>query len=144
MDSEDDGIESEDEREIEIESPAFPSPPPNPLAGPSLLMSQPALNATSNLRPDLTRKQRHAKESRARRRAGRQKLLPSEDRGLKSVAIKKRTNLEALPAPMNAEELSATSAGWTGARITKETNTYTLDEVKGAPYNLRHVQWDGR
>jgi hypothetical protein len=107
-------------------------------------MSQPALNATSNLRPDLTRKQHHAKESRARRRAGRQKLLPSEDRGLKSVAIKKRTNLEALPAPMNAEELSATSAGWTGARITKETNTYTLDEVKGAPYNLRHVQWDGR
>jgi hypothetical protein len=45
---------------------------------------------------------------------------------------------------MNTEELSATSTGWTGTRIAKEMETYTLEEVKRAPYNLRHVQWDGK
>lgn len=144
MASKDDGIESEDEREIENEAPSFSSLSPNPLAGPSQPTSQPALNTASNLRTDLTRKQRYAKESRARRRVARQELLSSEDCCLKSVAKKKRMNLEALPIPMNTEELSATSTGWTGTRIAKETETYTLEEVKRAPYNLRHVQWDGK
>ncbi|KIM79960.1 hypothetical protein PILCRDRAFT_9849, partial [Piloderma croceum F 1598] len=144
MAGEDEGIESKDEREIEIETPSFPSPSPNPLACPSQPTSQPAFNAAPSLRPDLTRKQRYAKESRARRRAARQESLPSEDRRLKSVAKKKQTNLEALPTPMDTEELSATSTGWTGMRIVKETETYTLAEVTRAPHNLRHVQWDGK
>jgi hypothetical protein len=114
------------------------------LVGPSQPPPQSVLNTAPNLRPDLTRKQRYAKESRARRRAAKQGLLPSEDRHLKSAAQKKRTNLEALLTPTDVEEMSATSTGWTGMRIAKETDTYTLEEVAKAPYNLRHVQWDGR
>ena len=141
--SEDDGIESEDKREIDLES-SFPPAPPNP--SPSALppASSSINNTPSNLRPELMGKQRYAKESRARRRAAQQELRPPEDRQLKSATLKKRMNLEAIPTPTDAEELKATSTGWTGARVPTEKEAFTLEEVTSVPYNLRHVRWDGR
>jgi hypothetical protein len=65
-------------------------------------------------------------------------------RHLKSITLKRRRNLVAIPAPTDAEDLHAASTGWIGARILNDESTYTLEEVTAAPYNLRHVQWDGR
>jgi hypothetical protein len=143
MAKEDDGGESEDE--CEIETPPLPSPFPNPFPSVSSSASPPASGTVpSNPRPELTRKQRYAKESRARRRAAQQELLPSEDRRLKSIARKKRTNLEAIHTPTYAEGLNATSTGWTGVRVASEKKSFTLEEVTNAPYNLRHIHWDGK
>jgi hypothetical protein len=65
MASEDDGIESEDKPEIDLEG-SFAPAPPNPLSSSSQSAS---LSANNTTHPELTRKQRYAKESRARRRA---------------------------------------------------------------------------
>jgi hypothetical protein len=63
---------------------------------------------------------------------------------LKSMTLKRRRNLVAIPTPTNAEDLDAASMGWIGARILNDELTYTLEEVTSAPYNLCHVQWDRR
>jgi hypothetical protein len=143
MASEDDGVESEDEREIDLES-SFPPAPPNPSPNTFPPASSSINDVPSNLRPELMRRQRYAKESRARRRAAQQELHPPEDRQLKSAALKKRMNLEAIPTPTDAEELKATSTGWTGAQVPTEKEAFMLEEVTSALYNMCHVRWDGR
>jgi hypothetical protein len=149
MAREDDGLESEDEREIE--GPPSPRMSTSPSAStstdaPSLprpaYPSQPSTPARP--RPELTHKQRHSKESRARRRSAKQQLLPPDLRQLKSIALKKRKGLEAIQIPADAEEFCAASTGWIGAKVPNDERTFKLEEVTGAPYNLRHVQWDGR
>jgi hypothetical protein len=52
--------------------------------------------------------------------------------------------LEAISTPTDAEEFNTTPTGWTGVRVPTEKENFTLEEVTGAPYNLRHVQWDGK
>ena len=149
MAREDDGFESEDERDIE--GPPSPQTSTSPAAStsagtpPATQPASPHVNGTPAGRlTELTRKQRHSKESRARRRSAKQQLLPPEMRQLKSIALKKKKNPEAIATPTNAEELRAASTGWIGARIPNDERTFTLEEVKTAPYNLRHIQWDGR
>ena len=164
MANEDAGDESEDEREVEppsshidsedetgIEGPSLPylsvspSPTPNPLANVFQPMPPSVVGGTAaNARPELTHKQRYAKESHARRRAARQNLHPPEDRQLKSVSLKKRLNLDTIPTPIDAEGLNAASTGWTGLRISTNKENFTLEELTAVPYNLRHVQWDGK
>jgi hypothetical protein len=63
---------------------------------------------------------------------------------LKSIALKKRRNLDTISMATDAEILNATSTGWVGARIPNEEETFTLEQVMRAPYNLCHVKWDGR
>jgi hypothetical protein len=149
MAREDEGYESEDEHEIE--DPALQNSNPSTSSPAStffLNAAQPACpspvnSAPTALRPELTRKQRHSKESRARRRSAKQRPLPLDMRHLKSITLKRRSNLVAIPTSTDAEDLDAASTGWIGARIPNDESTYTLEEVTGAPYNLRHVQWDG-
>jgi hypothetical protein len=150
MAREDEGYESEDEHDVE--DPALQNSNPSTSSSASTFFhsaAQPACpspvnSAPTALRPELTRKQRHSKDSRARRRSTRQQSLPLDMRHLKSITLKRRRNLVAIPAPTDAEDLHAASTGWIGARIPNDESTYTLEEVTAAPYNLRHVQWDGR
>jgi hypothetical protein len=150
MAQEDDGFESEDERDIEEPpSPQTSTSPPASTSAGTPSAPQPTSSPRANGTPaghltKHTRKQRHSKESRARRRSAKQQLLPPEMRQLKSIALKKKKNLEAIATPADAEELHAASTGWIGARIPNDERTFTLEEVKKAPYNLRHIQWDGR
>jgi hypothetical protein len=48
-------------------------------------------------------------------------------------------NLEAIPTPTD-EEFNAASTGWVGVRVPTEKKNFTLEQVTGAPYNLRRVQ----
>jgi hypothetical protein len=144
MASDDGDAESEDERDIDVDGSFAPkflhiSPSASPSASSPINGTMP-----SNLRPGLTRKQRHAKESRARRRAATQELRPQDDRHLKSAVLKNQMNLEAIATPSDAEEFNAASTGWTGVRIPTEKMNFALEEVTGTLYNLRHVQWDGK
>jgi hypothetical protein len=149
MAREDDGFESEDERGIEPPRPSDSSTSSshsyNPSSnGPESASSSRVSNIPALPRPDLTRKQKHSKQSRLRRRSARQELLPPDTRHLKSIALKRRKRLEAIPTPTDAEDLNAASTGWIGVRIPDEKRALTLEEVTSAPYNLRHVKWDGR
>jgi hypothetical protein len=88
-----------------------------------------------------TRKQKYAKALRARKRAAEQGL---EGRRVKNVALKRLENMNALQVDRAAEDLGAASTGWIGGRIPSDRSSFTLEEVTQAPYNLRHVRWDGR
>jgi hypothetical protein len=137
MAREDDSVESEDERNIDVDGsfcPALPSPAPGSSTSSSSSLTP------SNLRPELTHEQRYAKESRAWQRAAMQELHPPEDHYFKSAALKKQTNLEAILTPTDAEEFNPASTGWVGVRVPTEKKNFTLEEVMGAPYNMRHVQ----
>lgn len=72
-----------------------------------------------------------------------QQRPPFEIRQLKSIALKKRKSLVAIPTPLDAEDLSAMLTGWIGARIPNDKRAFTLEEVPSAPYNLHHIRWDG-
>jgi hypothetical protein len=161
MAREDRGEESEDERELEggvsatPTSPSFPLPadsslpdwiPTTPLSPPLLphdLPTAPATASTSINPPqsNRTRKQQHAKDRRAWKRAIEQEL---EGRRVKSVTLKRSENMEALQVDSNAKDFNAASTGWIGGRIPNSTATHTLEEVTQAPYNLHHVKWDGK
>jgi hypothetical protein len=137
MAREDDSVESEDERNIDVDGsfcPALPSPAPGSSTSSSSSLTP------SNLRPELTHEQQYAKESRAWQRATMQELHPPEDHYFKSAALKKQTNLEAILTPTDAEEFNPASTGWVGVRVPTEKKNFTLEEVMGAPYNMRHVQ----
>ncbi|KIM72526.1 hypothetical protein PILCRDRAFT_16057, partial [Piloderma croceum F 1598] len=152
MAREDDGFESEDERDIEPPRPSDPSTSSSPSShsynpssnGPESASSSRVSNIPALPRPDLTRKQKHSKQSRLRRRSAKQECLPPDMCHLKSIALKRRKRLEAIPTPTDAEDLNAASTGWIGVRIPDEKRAFTLEEVTSAPYNLRHVKWDGR
>jgi hypothetical protein len=143
---EDEGFESEDEREVE---PPQPSSTLSFTPSPSSSTSAPALPLSVSCKSEpppakRTRKQEYSRKSRRQRRSAKQELLPLETRHLKSVALKKRTKLEPIPTSIDSESLNAASTGWVGVRIPNEQGTFTLEEVRKAPYSLRHIQWDGR
>jgi hypothetical protein len=138
---EDEGFESEDERDVE--PPLLPStfscaPSPSSSASAPALPS-PVSRKSENPPVKRTRKQEHSKKSRRLRRSAKQELLPLETRHLKSVALKKRKNLEPISTPIDSESLSAASSGWVGVRIPNEQGTFALEEVTKAPYNLCHI-----
>lgn len=159
MAREDVGEESEDERELEFTdtmpvTPMLPSAQPahgltplSPLTpippSPSLLSAHPSAPApplTSVLPTrEYSRKQRRAKERRARKRHH-----DTVSGGLKRVTVTRRADLDGIQVGVDAKELNATSNGWIGGRIPAQTDAYTLEEVTSDPYYLTHIKWDGR
>ena len=144
---EDQGIESEDEYEVE---PPEPPPSVQPISHSSLgPIQQPCAHLASSTtasesRQKRTRKQQHVKDVRARKRAEMRAQYSLEQHSLKSVTLKRRQGLEGLRAAVESEHFKVASSGWVGGRLPSDKSTYTLEEVTKAPYNLHHIQWDGR
>src|SRR5882672_4578287 len=91
-----------------------------------------------------TRKQQYAKDARTRRWAETRAQHPLELHGLKSVTLKHRQGLEGLQSTVELEHFNTASSGWLGGKLPTNKSTYTLEDVTKAPYNLHHIQWDGR
>src|SRR5882672_5182604 len=91
-----------------------------------------------------TQKQQYAKDARTRRRAETRAQHPLELHGLKSVTLKHRQGLEGLRSAVELEHFNTASSGWVGGKLPNNKSTYTLEDITKAPYNLHHIQWDGR
>jgi hypothetical protein len=144
MADEDDGVETEDEYEIEM------PPSPSELTSiplPNVTSHSPSAAPSNTTHPETqrkrTRKQQHVKDSRARKRAKKQAQQSLELRNLKAVVLKRRQGLKPIAIEAAAEQLSVASSGWVGARLANDKSTHTLEEVTQAPHHLHHIQWDG-
>ena len=132
MADEDLGIESGDNNGVE---------PPKPT--PSSLTN--ASSTTASESPQrYNQQQRCFKDSHACKQEERRAEHSQELHGLKSVTLKHRQGLEGLHSAANLEHLNVALSGWVGGKRPSDTSTYTLEEVTNEPYNLRHIQWDGR
>src|SRR5882672_3835881 len=91
-----------------------------------------------------TQKQQYAKDAHTCRWAETRAQHPLELHGLKSVTLKHRQGLEGLRSAVELEHFNTASSGWVGGKLPTNKSTYTLEDITKAPYNLHHIQWDGR